>query len=261
MATQTGGDAPELRNRVALVIGGAAGIGLASARALAAKGATVVIADRDGDAAQRGADAVRASGGEAVAYAVDASSMSQLRALLDFVGKTYGRLNVLFSNAGSRGADGFDVSEAEFDEAFAINVKSHFFATTYALPLLLPCAPHASVIYTASAGALKLGGRSPLYSISKSSILMMARAFARELGPARIRVNALCPGAIETGFPRWSTLDEADYKATVERIGRGLPLGRIGQPEDVAGVVAFLASDQSMFVTGLAIPIDGGELA
>jgi NAD(P)-dependent dehydrogenase (short-subunit alcohol dehydrogenase family) len=251
----------DLQDRIALVIGGAAGIGLASAKALAARGAMVILTDRDGAGAEQGAEAIRALGGQAVARQVDGSSLSELRSLFDWVGKTYGGLNVLFSNVGTRGPDGFDVTEEQFDQTFAINLKSHYFATNYALSLMLPCAPHASIIYTASAGALKLGGRVPLYSISKSAMLMMTRAFARELGPAGIRVNALCPGAIETGFPRWAGLDDEQYRLMIERIGHNTPLGRIGQPDDVAGVVAFLASDQSMYVTGLALPIDGGELA
>ena len=90
---------------------------------------------------------------------------------------------------------------------------------------------------------------------------MMARAMARELGPARIRVNALCPGSIETGFPRWATFTPEGRKAIIDEVSQNIPLGRIGQPEEVAGMVAFLASDQAMFVTGASIPIDGGDLA
>jgi len=251
----------DLKDRVALVIGGAAGMGLASARALAALGAAVIIADRDGDGAEHAAEAVTAAGGEARAFAVDASSPAQLRALFDFVEQAYGRLNVLFSNVGTRGPEGFDLTEGQFDAMFDINLKSHFFATNYAIPLMRPCAPQASIIYTASAGALKAGGLSPLYSVSKAAVLMLARNFARQLGPERIRVNAICPGSIETAFPRWSGQQGEEYEATIERIGRNIPLGRIGQPEDVAGLVAFLASDQSMFMTGVGIPIDGGELA
>jgi NAD(P)-dependent dehydrogenase (short-subunit alcohol dehydrogenase family) len=251
----------DLKDRVALVIGGAAGIGLASAHALAGKGATVIISDQNGDAAARAAEDVNTAGGEAIAYQVDAASPPQLRSMFDFLGKTYGRLHVLFSNVGSRAPEGFNVTEEQIDAAFAINLKSHFFATNCAIPYMLPCAPHASIIYTSSAGALKFGGGSPLYNISKAGVLMLARAFARELGPARIRANAIAPGAIETAFPRWAGLDEENYREAIRRSGFNVPLGRIGQPEDVASVVAFLASDESMYLTGLALPIDGGELA
>ena len=252
----------DLADRVALVIGGAAGMGLASSRALAADGATVVIADRDFEAAESAASDIRTSGGQAVAHRVDAGSLDALAALFDFVGTRYGRLNVLFSNVGITGPDGFDVTEAQFDEAFNINLKSHFFATKFAVPLMRPCASRASIIYMSSAGALRAAGRSPLYNLSKASILMMMRTFARNLGPEGIRVNALCPGHVETDFPRrWLGLDEDEYQARIRKRGETIPLRRVGQPEDVANVVAFLASDKSSYLTGLSIPIDGGETA
>lgn len=249
------------RKRVALVIGAGSGMGRASAEALASAGHIVVIADRDFESAKRAAEAVNADGGEAVAYEIDGASVAQLKAMFLYIEKTYARLNVLFSNIGSRGANGYDLTEAQFDEVFDVNVKSHFFATHYAVPLMKLCAPQASIIYMASAAAFKAGGGSPLYSISKASVPMMARAMARELGPAGIRVNALCPGAVETAFPRWSNFTAEGRKVMLESVAQRLPLGRIGQPDDVAGVVAFLASDQSMFVTGASIPVDGGALA
>lgn len=236
-------------------------MGRASAGALAAAGHIVVIADRNANSAMGAAEAVNAGGGEAVAYEIDGASVAQLKAMFLHIEKSYGRLNVLFSNIGSRGANGYDLTEPQFDEVFDVNVKSHFFATHFAVPLMKLCAPHASIIYMASAGAFKAGGASPLYNISKASIPMMARALARELGPAHIRVNAVCPGAVETAFPRWSTFTEEGRKAMLENTAKRLPLGRIGQPDDVAGVVAFLASDQAMFVTGASIPVDGGALA
>ena len=228
---------------------------------MAAAGHIVIIGDRDADAAKRAADELTAAGGEAVPYEIDGSSVAQLKALFLFIEKKYARLNLLFSNIGIRGPLGLDMTEEQFDEVFDINVKSHFFATHYAVPLLKLCAPNASIIYMASAGSFKAGGASPLYSISKAAIPMMARSFARELGSSGIRVNALCPGAVESGFPRWAALTGEARKAMLESVGDRVPLGRIGQPEDVAGVVAFLASDQSMYLTGVSIPIDGGVLA
>lgn len=249
------------KKRVALVIGGGSGMGLASVHALAAAGHIVMVTDLDGDAANSAAEAVKAAGGEAIAYQVDGSSVPQLKAMFLFIEKTHARLNVLFSNIGMRGPMGLDMVEAQFDQVMDVNVKSHFFATHYAVPLMKLCAPHASIIYMASAGSLKAGGRCPLYNISKAAVPMMARSLARELGPARIRVNALCPGSIETSFPRWSTFTPEGRKAMIDEVSLNIPLGRIGQPEDVAGMVAFLASDQSMFITGASIPIDGGDLA
>ena len=249
------------RKRVALIIGGGSGMGLASSRALAAAGHIVIVTDRDGDAAKRAADEIKAAGGEAISYEVDGSSVSQLKTMFLFIEKTYARLNVLFSNIGIRGPLGLDMVEAQFDEVMDVNVKSHFFATHYAVPLMKLSAPHASIIYMGSAGSLKAGGRCPLYNISKAAVPMIARSLARELGPAGIRVNAICPGSIETGFPRWSTFTPEGRKAMIDEVSLNIPLGRIGQPDDVAGMVAFLASDRAMFITGASIPIDGGDLA
>jgi NAD(P)-dependent dehydrogenase (short-subunit alcohol dehydrogenase family) len=252
----------DLQDRVALVIGGAGGMGLASSRALAANGAQVVIADRDGDAAEQAATAIREDGGQATSFQVDVSSTAQLRAAFDFVATTHGKLNILFSNAGMTGPNRYDVTEEQFDEVFNVNLKSHWFATNYAAPLMRPCAPHASIIYMSSGAGLRAGGRSPLYSVSKAAILMLARSFARELGPDGIRVNALAPGHVRTDFPRkWLGIGDADYQALVEARNQGIPLRRIAEPEDVAGVVLFLASDLSSYLTGLAIPVDGGLTA
>jgi len=251
-----------LEGRIALVTGGAAGIGFASAQALAAEGAAIVIADRNAAGAEAAAASIRASGGMADSFCVDVSSLPQLRALMDFVGTRHGRLNLLFSNAGVGGACGFDVSEAEFDEAFDINVKSHFFATNYAIPLLRLCAPRAAIVYTSSVRGLRASDATPLYCMSKSAILMVARTFALHLGPSGIRANALCVGAVDTEFPRaWMSLTEEQLVDLRARSAAKIPIGRIAQPSEIASLVVFLASDQSSFLTGAAIPIDGGATA
>jgi len=253
---------PSLDGRIALVTGGASGIGLASARALSAAGASVVIADKDGDGAQVAAESINHAGGSAVSFQADVSSLVHVRAMVDFVEKTYGRLHVFFSNAGIGGAKGFDVTEEEFDQVFNINLKSHFFATNYALPLMRLCAPNASIIYTSSVRGVRASPETPLYCMSKATILMMARTFALHLGPSGIRANALCVGAVDTAFPRnWMGISEADHLALRTQSAAKIPVGRIGQPEEIASLVTFLASDQSLFLTGATIPIDGGSTA
>lgn len=251
-----------LANRVALVTGGAGGIGLASARALAAEGASIVIADKNADAAAQAAESLRVTGADVVSYTVDVAELTELKALFDFIGRTFGRLHIFFSNAGIGGAHGFDVTPEQFDQVFDVNLKSAFFATHYALPLLRPCAPHASIIYMSSVRGLHARGKNPLYSMSKAGIIMMARLFARHLGPEGIRANVLCPGGVQTAFPRdWLGLSEDEYKVLLEKSAADVPLGRIAQPEDIAALVVFLASDQSAYLTGLAIPVDGGTMA
>jgi len=254
--------AGELANRVALVLGGAGGMGLAACRALAAEGASVIVADRDGERAEQAARQLLDEGRIARAYEVDAASLPALRALFDEIDSTYGRLNILFSNAGMTGPDGFDPTEAEFDAVFDLNLKSAFYATSYATPLLKAAAPQASVIYMSSAAGLRTGGRSPLYSISKAGLLMLMRNFARALAPSGVRANALCPGYVDTDFPRrWTGKVGAEYEALVEASRQKIPLGRVAQPEDVANVVTFLASDRSSYLTGLSISVDGGVMA
>lgn len=251
-----------MKDRIALVTGGAAGMGLASAKALAEEGAIVIVADRNGDAAQRAVAAINASGGIAVAQETDVSSLDQLRALFNFVEKEFGRLNVFFSNAGIGGANGFDVTEDQFDQVFDVNLKSHFFGTRYAVPLMKACAPHASIIYTSSIRGFRAHEGTPLYCMSKAGILMLARSAARWLGPDRIRVNAICPGGVETAFPQeWLGLSDEQFLAIQQKSASAVPLGRIGQPDEVAALVKFLASDQSLYVTGTAMTIDGGSSA
>jgi NAD(P)-dependent dehydrogenase (short-subunit alcohol dehydrogenase family) len=247
----------DLKGRIALVIGGGGGMGLAASKTLAARGATVVVADLDAHAAKRAAQDIAEAGGEARSYQVDVASMDAMRGLVRYIDTTYGRLNVLFNNVGSRCANGFDIGEEDFDAAMTINAKSHFFALNLSAPLLRRGAPHASAILMASGAGLKFFGRSPLYSISKAALVMTARAFAQHLGPDGVRVNVLCPGAVDTAFPQQG-VDATAHAAVVEGLARQIPLRRIAQPEDVANLVAFLASDEASYLTGLTIPVDGG---
>lgn len=251
-----------LTTKVALISGGASGMGLASAMALSREGASVVISDRDGDAAARAAETIKASGGTATSFRADVSSLSDLRAMADFVATTHGRLNVFFSNAGIGGARGFDVSEEEFDEVFDINLKSHFFAASFLVPLMRPCAPSASIIFTSSVRGLRGSADTPLYCMSKAALIMLGRSMALNLAGSGIRVNTICPGAVDTAFPRiWMGMSEEEHAALQKRSVEKIPLKRIAQPEEIASLVCFLASDGSSFLTGTAIPVDGGGTA
>ncbi|NKJ00955.1 SDR family oxidoreductase [Novosphingobium sp. SG707] len=255
----------ELENRIALVTGGASGIGLASAKTFAAAGAAVIIVDRDGDAAHEAAAAITASGATAHARAVDVSDIGALRALFDWVDGAYGKLHILLNHAGMQGPIGLDISEDQFDQVIAVNLKSQFFATNFAAPLLRASAGAGSIIYTSSTAAIRASERSPLYGTCKAGTLMLMRSVARRLGPEGIRANALCPGPVDTPFSRdfaiSSGLDEAMIEATLTARARSIPLGRLAQPDEVASVALFLASDRSAFVNGIAIPVDGGMTA
>ena len=250
----------DFEGQVALFIGGASGMGLASARMLASRGAHVILADRDGPAAEEKAAALRHEGYSAVGRALDARSIQERGALFAYIEANYGGLNVLLNTIGDHGPPGLVVDEAAYDLAFDLNVKIHYFSLVEALPLLRARAPRACALLMSSAGGLRYGGRSPVYATSKGAVLMMARALSRELGPEGIRVHALCPGPVDTPFGG-SDRDAASRAATIAAFEQEIPLGRIASPEDIGSVVAFLASDAGSYLTGLTLPIEGGLLA
>jgi NAD(P)-dependent dehydrogenase (short-subunit alcohol dehydrogenase family) len=257
-----GGIVAQLEDRVVLVTGAADGMGLASARSFAAEGAIVLIADIDGDAADRAAQEIRSSGGDARAYTVNVSSVAEIEELFISVDKTYGRLNVLFSHVGIQAPLGLDLTEDDFDHVVDVNLKSHFFCTQFAVPLLRKCAPAASIIYTSSTAGMRGMPTSPLYSMTKAGILLFMRSVAVRLAPEGIRANAIAPGAVETAFSQ--KFVEASGMTAEEvsaRTAQRIPLGRIGQPADIASVAVFLASEGSSFMTGQTIVVDGGHLA
>jgi len=250
----------DFAGQVALVIGGASGMGKATARILAGRGARVIIADHDEAATVREAKAMAEEGLAVVGRALDARSSTDRAALFAFIEANHGGLNILFNTIGTRGPRGVEVDETTYDDTFDLNVKAHYYSVVDALPLLRAGAPKASVTLMSSGAGLSYSGRSPLYSITKAAVIMMARTMARDLGPSGIRVNALCPGAVDTPFAG----GEPDPEKRAEGLAafaQTIPLRRVASADDVGQVVAFLASDAGSYLTGLAIPVDGGALA
>jgi NAD(P)-dependent dehydrogenase (short-subunit alcohol dehydrogenase family) len=264
----------KLEGRVAVITAGASGMGLASARLFAREGAAVVVADLDGAAAEAAAKTITAedggngvSGGSAYPFEVDVSSVEQLRSLFTFVSERFGKLNVLFNHAGIPGPKGLNITEEEFDRTVGVNLKSQFFATQLALPLLEKGAPQASIIYTSSTSGLVASPTSPIYGMTKGGTLILMRSVAKQVGPLGIRANAICPGPTDTPMlrvftdPNRSGLSEEDYAQQLDARAKAIPLRRAGAPEDIANAALFLASDDSAFVTGVTVPVDGGMLA
>jgi len=179
--------------------------------------------------------------------------------LFAFIESTYGGLNVLFNTIGSHGPDGLEIDETAYDEAFYLNVKVHYFTVIEALPLLRSRAPKASVSLMSSAGGLRYAGRSPLYAITKSAVVMMAQTMARDLGPSGIRVNVICPGPVDTPFGGSHHAPQARADARAAFMQK-LPLRRVASAVDIGEVVAFLASDAGSYLTGLTVPVEGGAL-
>jgi len=243
--------AGKLEGKVAVVTGGNSGIGLATAREFAREGARVVITGRD---ARTLAEAAREIGGEVLALRSDAASLADIDGLFDAVGERYGRVDVLFVNAGvAQFAPVEETTEELFDQIMDINFKGAYFTVKKALPLL---ADGASVILNASVVAHVGFPNSSVYSASKAALLSLVRTLSADLAGRRIRVNAVSPGPVETPiFGRMGLPEEAQ-----RAFGEQVPLKRLGRPEEIAKTVLFLAGPDSSFLLGTEIIADGGVI-
>jgi NAD(P)-dependent dehydrogenase (short-subunit alcohol dehydrogenase family) len=241
----------KLDGKVALVTGGNSGIGLAAAKRLVSDGAYVFITGRR----QSELDAAVAEIGRNVtAVQGDVSKLADLERLFATVKKLKGRIDILFANAGiAEGAPLGDITEEHFDRAFGINVKGTLFTVQEALPLL---SNGASIILTSSVvGSKGFPGRS-VYSATKAVLRSFARTWTADLKARKIRVNVVSPGAIDT--PGLRELNQKDGEGLNDLYRDRVPLGRVGRPDDVASAVSFLASDDSSYVAGSELFVDGG---
>ena len=251
-----------LAGKVAVITAAGSGMGRASAIRLARDGAAVVAADIDEAAAQGTVDQITAAGGSAKAFQIDVSDLGRLRELMSFVETEYGALHVLFNHAGIPGPAGLDMTGEEWDCTVAINMKSAFFGTSYAVALMQRSGG-GSLIYTASTSGVVGSAFSPLYSMTKGGINVFAKAVALALAPT-IRANVIAPGPVDT--PMLPTFLGRTDPSQAEQILEGfiegsVPLRRKCTPEEIAEAVLYLASDRSGFVTGITLPVDGGFLA
>ncbi|MDG9707555.1 SDR family NAD(P)-dependent oxidoreductase [Streptomyces sp. DH10] len=243
----------QLEGKTAVVTGGGTGIGLAAAARLAAEGAHVFITGRREDVLDTAVEAI----GPASATAVvgDVSDPADLDRLYGTVRARGRGLDVLFANAGTASFATLEqVTEEHVEETFGVNVRGTLFTVQKALPLLND---GASVILNSSVRADDGVAAFGTYAASKAAIRSFARTWANELKDRGIRVNAVSPGTIDT--PGLDALAAGDVPVTKAQFAAGVPLGRIGHPDDVADVVAFLASGQSGFMTGANLYVDGGE--
>jgi NAD(P)-dependent dehydrogenase (short-subunit alcohol dehydrogenase family) len=252
-----------LENRIALITAAGSGMGRATAIRFAAEGAHVIVADLDLDAAKHTVSLIVAADGSAEAHRVDVGRPSDIAALFDAVSAAHGVLHVLYNHAGIPGAAGLDIDEDAFDHAVDVNLKGAFFATARAIPLLMAAEGKGSIIFTSSVSGLVGSPLSPLYSMTKGGVTLLMKSLALKLAPDGIRVNAVCPGPIQTPmlpqfFGRGSGEDVTDL---VQGFVGAIPLGRGGRPEEIADAALFLACDESSFITGVALPVDGGYVA
>jgi NAD(P)-dependent dehydrogenase (short-subunit alcohol dehydrogenase family) len=246
----------DLANQAALVTGAQQGIGRAIAIALAREGANVAINYLDDKtAAEDVAASVRAAGAKAVVLAGDIAAAGVPDALVDATVAAFGKIDILVNNAGMFPRVAFlDMTEKDWDFVHSINLKAGFFCAQAAVRAMLAAGTEGTVINVASAAMF---GTSPLgvhYAASKGGVVSMTRAMAGELASRKIRVNAIAPGLTDTAQPRYGSTEEE-----LVAMAATIPLGRIGQPEDIANVAVFLASAKSSFMTGQTVHANGGS--
>lgn len=250
-----------LTHKVAIVTGGASGIGRATALLFAQEGAAVAIVDINEEKAKATAAEIEARGGKAIFILCDITRAEDCRNAVEKTVTTFGRLHILFNNAGIiRRADVLDTTEEEWDRVMAVNVKSVFLMSKYAIPYMAQ-AGGGSIINTSSGWGLKGGKNAVSYCASKGAVTNMTRAMAIDHGRQNIRVNAVCPGDTDTPMLRDEArqLGEPEDRFLAEAADR--PLQRYAQPIEIAQAVLFLASDAASYVTGATLVVDGGGLA
>ncbi len=245
--------------KVALVTGGAAGIGRITALAFAAEGLQVVVSDVDAAGGEGTAQAIRDAGGEATFVRCDVTRDAEVQALMEQVVATYGRLDYAFNNAGIEIEKGklAEGSEAEFDAIMGVNVKGVWLCMKHQLPLLLAQGGGA-IVNTASVAGLGAAPKMSIYAASKHAVIGLTKSAAIEYAKKKIRVNAVCPAVIDTDMFRRAA--EADPKKA-EFVAAMHPVGRIGKPEEIAAAVLYLCSDAAAFTTGHSLTVDGGATA
>ena len=253
-----------LQDKVTIITGAAGGIGREAALRFAAEGAAIVAVDLPGEALDETAQLVRAAGGRCIAVAADVTDEAQVAAYVAATVAEFGGVDALLNNAGIEGpvAALTDTTVDGFDRVIAVNVRGVFLGMKHAAPAIIARGGGAIVNVSSVAG---LGGTPGIvaYGASKHAVIGMTKTAAMEFAPAKVRVNAICPSPVETRMMRAleAGMNPDDPEAVHAMMAMSIPLGRYGEPSDIAALMAFLCSDDSSFLTGAAIPIDGGMKA
>ncbi|MDO8524296.1 MAG: SDR family NAD(P)-dependent oxidoreductase [bacterium] len=250
----------DLKNKVAIVTGGRQGMGKAHALKLASLGCKVVVGDISQEDCQKVVDEIKAMGGEAIAIKCDISKKVEVDKMIEKTIKDFGKIDILVNNAGICQFNSFlDLTEQEWDKTLDINLKGYFLCSQ-AVVREMAKQKKGVIVNIASVAMGQIGMGFPgivHYCASKGGIVAMAEAMALELAPLGIRINSIAPGAIDTPMMESTKQDPK----VLEGMLASIPLKRVGKPEDIANAVAFLASDESSYMTGSVVVVDGGWLA
>jgi 3-oxoacyl-[acyl-carrier protein] reductase len=242
----------KLRNKVAIITGAASGIGLATAHVFAAEGARVVLADINAGRTETASAAVAQVGGETLAVRVDVTDRESVDAMVAATLARFGRIDCLVNNAGiTKDSRLVKMTEQQFDSVMSVNLKGVFHCTQAVVPTMLEQESGVILIASSVVGLYGNFGQTN-YAATKAGVIGFAKTWGRELGPKGIRTVAVCPGFVAT--PILETIPPAVMQKMVDKV----PMGRLGQPEEIARVYAFLASDDASYINGTTIEVSGG---
>lgn len=254
----------KLENKVALITAAASGMGRAGAKLFAAEGARVVVVDIDEEAAGAVAREIEADGGHATAVAANLTRDEDAKRIVHDTVGAYGGLDVLWNHVGHPGPGRIEGLEMDdYEIAMDLNIRSVLVTTIEAMPALR-ARGGGVVLFTASIAGLVGSPFSPIYSAAKFGVVGLMKSLALRYAPENIRVNAVCPAPIDTPMLLDFMLrpdTQGDREENTKRMKQNIPLGRVGKPEEVAKAALFLCSDDSSFITGVALPVDGGYTA
>jgi len=250
-----------LAQKTAIITGAASGIGRATALLFAREGANVVLADMQTSALEETLQLVKAAGGQGVARTTNVAVEADVQGLVELALSTYGRIDIVCNNAGITGKYGGpeDWDGEDWQRVYAVNVLGAVYTTKHVAGHMQERRSGA-IVNTASVAGIRSGAGGNAYSASKAALINFTQTAACDLGGYNVRVNAVCPGLIETGMTK-PVFDYARSSGKEAKLGSRCELRRYGHPEEVAAAILFLASDEASFITGQALPVDGGNTA